>query len=107
MKNKIYLLLVSCLFASCSKELVNNYHIVPYPNHLTTQQGEFVFNNSTKLLLSSNLDAASKKVAQQFANDLRVASSISFPIIEVGEEKLSHSSVAFMYQSELGTKPIN
>lgn len=81
---------------------MNNYHIVPYPNHLTTQQGEFVFNNSTKLLLSSNLDAASKKVAQQFANDLRVASSISFPIIEVGEEKLSHSSVAFMYQSELG-----
>lgn len=104
MKNKIYLLLVSCLFASCSKELVNNYNIVPYPNHLTTQRGEFVFTNKCKLLLSSNLDEASKKVAQQFANDLQVASQITLPVEEFQKEGLLDSYIAFVHQSELATE---
>lgn len=103
MKNKIYLLLLSCVLASCSKELVNNYHIVPYPNHVTTTQtGEFAFSGNCKLLVSSSLDNASKKVAQQFANDLQVASTISLTVAELKKESLPEHFIAFVNEPSLG-----
>lgn len=101
MKNKIYLLLLSCLFASCSKEIVSNYHIVPYPNELKAKSGEFIFTSNAKLLVSANLDEASTKVAQQFVNDLKLASNITLSVEEMIKGATPKQFIAFVNEPTL------
>jgi len=77
---RIIVFLLLCFF-SVNSFSVNKYNIVPYPQQLVPQSGEFVFNAKTRILCNFK-QTETLKIAQQFAAQLKLVSGLNLKISE-------------------------
>ena len=78
---RIIVFLLLCFFSTNSFS-VNKYNIVPYPQQLVPQSGEFVFNAKTRILCSLK-QTETLKLAQQFAAQLKLVSGLNLKICDL------------------------
>lgn len=80
MKKSISLLLLSLLMITpgCqkTKEVANEYNIVPNPNHIVTQEGRFELSNKVRLVTPADAPEV-KNIANNFAAQLKLTAGIS------------------------------
>lgn len=90
MKKSISLLLLSLLMIApgCqqTKEVANEYNIVPQPNQITPQKGRFELSNSVRLLVPADAPEV-KSVADGFAEQLKLTAGISLKEAEQADGK--------------------
>lgn len=90
MKKSISLLLLSLVMIApgCqqTKEVVNEYNIVPQPNQMTPQEGRFELSNSVRLVVPADAPEV-KNVADGFAEQLKLTSGISLQQAEQADGK--------------------
>jgi len=77
-----FFLFLTLVLISRSIYSSNQYNIVPYPQQLVPQSGQFVFNANTRVMCQSN-QAEIYKLAQQFAAQLKLVSGINLKIEEL------------------------
>ena len=68
-------------FNSISLLSANEYNLVPYPQQLSPKSGIFIFNSATRILCDSK-EPEIHKLAQQFANQLKLVSGLNLKINE-------------------------
>ena len=110
---RFFLFLTSVLM-STSIYSSNQYNIVPYPQQLVPQSGQFVFNAGTRVICPANQPKI-LKLARQFAAQLKLVSGFSLKIGEFKEadtlnaiifQKLSNQDNIEAYQLHISTKTI-
>ncbi|NCC08984.1 MAG: beta-hexosaminidase [Bacteroidia bacterium] len=102
MKKGISLLLLSMLFitSGCKqdKETVNEYNIVPKPNHIVPQEGRFKLSGKTKVIVPSNapeIDA----IADTLIERLKLTAGIRLKKLNDSDER--ESAITFVIQNDL------
>ena len=98
MKKSISLLLLSLLMIApgCqkTKEVVNEYNIVPKPNQILPQEGRFELNNKVCLVVPSDAPEV-KSIADSLAGQLKLTAGISLKEAESADGK---SAICFVVQ---------
>lgn len=98
MKRGIYLLLLSMLFVSpgCqqTKEVVNEYNIIPQPNSLTAYEGRFKLNNAQ--IVTADCTPEVKAIADAFAKRIKLTSGIALDITEEAVEHPRNATIRFV-----------
>ena len=78
---KIFVFLILGLYSTSSIS-VNKYNIIPYPQQLVPQSGEFVFNAKTQILCDFK-NPEITKLAQQFAAQIKLVSGFNLKVVEL------------------------
>lgn len=98
MKKSISLLLLSLLMIApgCqkTKEVVNEYNIVPKPNQILPQEGRFELNSKVCLVVPSDAPEV-KSIADSLAGQLKLTAGISLKEAESADGK---SAICFVVQ---------
>ena len=98
MKKSISLLLLSLLMIApgCqkTKEVVNEYNIVPKPNQILPQEGRFELNSKVSLVIPANAPEV-KSIADSLAGQLKLTAGISLKEAESADGK---SAICFVVQ---------
>ena len=101
MKKSIPLLLLSLLFIapSCkqTKEVTNEYNIVPQPNQITPQAGRFELSKKVKVIVPADAPAV-KAIADSMIAQIQQTSGISLKLAEQTEGK---NTISFVMQEGL------
>ena len=100
----VLLFLVS--LAGCSsKAEENRYNIIPLPQQLTPEEGEFKINKNTTISYPAGGNDF-KRVVEIFASQLATASGMQLQVVEDTESAQPENSIAFRFSSdpELGTE---
>ena len=96
MKKSISLLLLSLLMIApgCqqTKEVVNEYNIVPKPNQILPQEGRFELNSKVCLVVPSDAPEV-KSIADSLAGQLKLTAGISLKEAESADGKTAISFV--------------
>ena len=112
-QHRIYILLL-LVFISISSFSVNKYNIIPYPQQLIPQTGEFVFNPKIRILCNLK-QTETLKLAQQFAAQLKLVSGLNLKIAEstgadttnaVLFQDIANQPNAESYRLQISTKTI-
>lgn len=104
MKKLVILFMLGLCFVACNKERENSYEIVPYPNSLDARAGQFQLTNQCKLLFSTAMDSAMRKVATQFLEQLHATSGLLLSSEDTADEVLSKNSIAFFVAPDLASE---
>jgi hexosaminidase len=88
------------IFSSFTMVLADDYNIIPYPQHLIPQSGEFTFGENTAIYcVDKNVEI--QKLAQQFSDQLALVSGLKF-VVTVGTPADTTNAVIFQYNNAQG-----
>lgn len=101
MKKSISMLLLSMLFIApgCkpTKEVTNEYNIVPYPNHIVPQSGRFKLSKKVKVVVPTDQPEI-KAIADSFITRVKQTSGLS---MRLSTQKETTPSIHFMIEDAL------
>lgn len=103
MKKGIYLLLLCLLFISpgCqqTKDVVNEYNIIPQPNKLIAYEGRFKLSNNVQIVTTKSTPEV-KAIANAFIERIKLTSGISLKITE--EDNRQAPAIHFVQTEGMG-----
>lgn len=96
-------LCLGMLLSSCndSGKGQNQYDIVPFPNFLEAREGNFTFNNESKIIIPENADEATELVAKQFADQYRKTTGMTLTQEKSDNVKNQSNAITFKVNSQI------